>query len=493
MTDDGSAPPQRAARLYDEAFCPPEARPLILTAAVLATSLGFIDGTVVAIALPAIRESLGATLPQAQWVSNAYMLTLSALVLTGGAFGDRFGLARVFTAGISVFIAASLVSAMAPSAEVLIPSRAMQGIGAAFMVPGSLAIISRAYPREIRGRAIGIWAAAVAFTTAMGPLIGGLALTFGGPGMWRVIFAINLPLGLLAIWLLLTRVQTDRRTPDTKIDLRGAALATLGLGAVAWALTGAEDGGEALRNAPLFFAIGAASLGLFVWSQHVSDHPMVPLELFRSPIFAAGNLATFLLYFTLSAIMFYLPMTVIAGWGVSEIEAAMAFAPLSVFLLVVSTHAGMLADRVGPGPMITAGALLVALGYSALALTVPAQEFWRYTLPSMAVMGFGMSLLVAPLSTAVMGAVPEESSGAASGINNAMSRIAGLIAVAAMGRVTAGGYREAGGMASFGIPSDTPGHAAAMDAAFAQVAWWAAGLALAAALVALVGIGRRRR
>ena len=465
--------------VFREGFCAARARRYILITAVLASSMGFIDGSVVAIALPAMRESLGASLVDAQWFSNAYMLTLSALILLGGALGDRLGLGRVFGGGIAIFMVGSLACAVAPSSESLIVARALKGIGAAFMIPGSLAIISRAYPREERGRAIGIWAAASALTTALGPIIGGLALTYGGPEMWRWIFAVNLPFGALALWLLITHVREDFKTPGRGLDLPGAALATLGLGLLAYGLTdGTLWAGAA----------GVAIIAAFLLVEVRSPHPMMPLSLFRNRMFSAANLATFTLYFALSAILFFLPMTLIAGWGENEIVTSAAFVPLTIFISTLSGPIGKLADKTGPGPLIGAGSMIVAVGYAVLAATLPWQDFWRMTLPAMGLMGLGMAFVVAPLSTAVMGAVSDENQGTASGVNNALSRMAGLVAVAAMGALTAAAYSGAGGMASFGITSDTAGHVEAMNSAFALVAWICAGLAALSGLIAFLGV-----
>ncbi|NSX55861.1 MFS transporter [Sulfitobacter sp. 1151] len=450
--------------------------------------MGFIDGTVVAIALPAIRNGLDATLPQAQWISNAYMLTLSALLLAGGAFGDRFGLARVFAAGIVIFVLSSILCAIAITPESLIAARAVQGIGAALMVPGSLALISRAYPREERGRAIGIWAAASALTTALGPIIGGLALTYGGDAMWRLIFALNLPLGIVALWLLYKNVQSDPSSLNKGIDISGALLATVGLGLLAYALTQAESRG--LVSVAPYIAAGFVCVGLFIWVETRSPHPMMPLDLFRLPGFSAANISSFFLYFAMTAILFFLPMTVISGWGKSEIVASAAFAPIPIFMVMLSTYVGKLADRIGALYPIATGSLLTAIGYAIIAATFHEQNFWLRVLPAMALVGIGMSLVVAPLSAAIMGVVDNDQAGAASGVNNAISRIAGLMSVAAMGSVSAYAYGTYGGGLSFGIEADTPGHVEAMNRAFAVVAWICAGLAGLSCLTALVGLPR---
>ena len=451
--------------------------------------MGFIDGTVVSIAMPAIRETLGATLDQATWINNAYMVSLSALILTGGSFGDRFGLSRIFSAGIALFIATSLICAIAPNPDVLILARFAQGCGAALMIPGSLAMISRAYPRGIRGRAIGIWAAASAVTTAAGPIIGGLALSLGGPEMWRWIFAINLPLGLLALILTARGVARDNRRPGQPVDFAGATLAVVGLGALAWTLTHLEGTGTSITTW-MIGAFGVATLVLFILQEHRTRHPMMPLHLFRDRTFSAANAATFALYFSLSAIMFFLPMLTVSGWNITEIEAAAAFAPISIFVSTLSTQFGRLSDRIGAGPVIAMGSGTVALGYASLASMVHLQDYWRTILPAMTLMGFGMSMVIAPLSAAVMGAVDDAQSGVASGVNNALSRMAGLIAVAGMGSLTGFVYARAGGQFSYGQTLHDAAHVQAMGTAFAAVAWVSAGLALLAALLAAFAMPR---
>jgi EmrB/QacA subfamily drug resistance transporter len=446
-------------------FCHVTDRRFLLLAAILASALGFIDGTIIAIALPAMREGLGATLTQAQWINNGYLLPLSALILLGGALGDRFGVARAFGAGIVVFVIASLLCAVAPSPESMIAGRALKGIGAAAMIPGSLALIARAYPRADRGRAIGIWAAASALTTALGPILGGVALGLGGPEVWRLLFAINLPLGALALWLLWRHVREDPPGRPTPLDWPGALLISVALALLAHGLTG----GGPVDYRPLSAA--ALTFAWFLWREARTPAPMVPLGLFRDRAFAAANLATFLIYFALSTVLFFLPMTLIAGWGTAEALASAVFAPLSVFISTLSALSGRLADRYGPGRLIGAGGLIVALSFAGLALGVGTQDVWVGVFPATALMGLGMALVVAPLSTAIMTSLPEERSGTASGINNAVSRVAGLIAVAVMGGLAAKLYAGAGGTASFGAFSDSAGHAVAMTRAFAGLAW----------------------
>ncbi len=468
-------------------LCAPEARPYLLAAAILASALGFIDGSVVAIALPAMRADFDATLVQAQWFHNAYLLPLSALLLLGGALGDRFGLARVFAGGIALFVLASGLCALAPTPGSFIAARLVQGVGAAIMVPGSLALIARAYPPDLRGRAIGQWAAASALTTALGPLLGGVILGLGTEGAWRLIFALNLPLGGLAIWLIRAHVTHDPARPNQPLDAPGAALITAALGLIAYGLTMTGPAGSG-QTGLIWLGLGCL-VGFVLWEAR-SAHPMIPMSLFANRVFSAANLATGALYFALSTVLFFLPMTVIAGWGVSEAEAALAFLPLTLPIALLSSRFGALADRLGPGPLIAAGSVVVGLAYALLALGLPAQAFRAQVLPLMLVLGLGMAMVVAPLSTAIMAAVPEDRTGTASGINNAVARVAGLIAVAVMGALAGRLYLQTGGTASFGAFADGGPHVAAMNAAFASLLWVCA--ALAALSAAMAGLFLRR-
>ena len=474
---------------FDARFCASARRRGLLVAAILASALGFIDGTVVAIALPAMRASLDASLGQVQWFSNAYMLALSSLILVGGSLGDRWGTARVFGAGIVLFLAASLACGLAPTAESFIAARALQGLGAAFMVPGSLALIATAYPPGERGHAIGIWAAASAVTTAAGPVLGGALLGLEGAGLWRAIFLVNLPLGGVALWLLSRNVARDH-VADTSapVDLAGAVTITAALGLIAAALTAGYEGGEFAARDLVLGAAGLALLLVFARIERRAPAPMVPPALFARSDFVAANLATLALYFALSAILFFLPMTVIAGWGHPPLAASAAFLPLSLFIGTLSARAGRLADRLGPRPLIASGAALVGAGYLAMALAAPMQAFWSGVIPGAVAAGLGMACVVAPLSTAVMGAAGPDAAGAASGVNNAVARGAGLLAVAAMGPVAAGAYAAAGGPASFGEATGAAGHGAAMSAGFGAVALVAAALAFLSAGIAWRGL-----
>ncbi|PLP60187.1 MFS transporter [Mesorhizobium loti] len=435
-----------------ETFCPQRSRRYVLVAAILASALGFIDGSVLSIAMPVLRANLGASLVEAQWISNAYALTLSALILAGGAAGDRFGLRRAFVAGIALFILASIACALAPTAPLLILSRAIQGIGAAVMVPGSLAIIAKAYPKAERGRAIGIWAAASALTTALGPVVGGLVLSSFGAGVWRMIFAINLPLGAFAIWLLLAKVPADSPAQKKGLDLGGAALATLAFGGMAYGLTAmsAEGGNSSMAVNMIAFLVGLAALAVFLLWESRHREPMVDLRLFRITAFSGANAATFFLYFALSAVLFYLPMLLIAGWGLSTAEAGFIFLPLSVAIALLSGPVGRWSDQTGARLPIAAGSFIVGIANGGLAFLAGTNfhGFWSGIFPLMTLTGLGMALVVSPLSTAIMTSVDDKDTGAASGINNAVARIAGLMAVAALGAVAGLVYAATSGAAS---------------------------------------------
>ncbi|HHZ09232.1 MAG TPA: MFS transporter [Rhizobiales bacterium] len=477
-------------------FCPPEARPFALVAAILASSMGFIDGSVVALAMPAIRADLGAGLVDAQWISNGYMLFLSALVLIGGAAGDVFGVRNLFAVGIALFMATSLACALAPDAGTLIVMRALQGIGAAVMVPGSLALIAKCYPAATRGRAIGAWAAYSSLTTAAGPFVGGMVLSFGADWMWRSIFAINVPIGLAALALLLGRVPRDRPAERRPLDIAGALLATAGLGLMAWGLTEfGLDAAERSVQPAAALAAGAVFFSVFVaWERRVAV-PMVKLGLFASRAFSGANIYTLFLFFALGAVLFFLPMTVVSAWGAAEWEASLMMLPLSLAIALFSGRAGRLADRRGPRLLLTLGALLVGLSYAGLAVTAPLMMMWQVWFPILFLQAAGMAMLVSPLSAAVMLATPDADTGLASGVNNAVARAAGLMAVAGLGAVASLAFSGVAGGRLPGIefgarlvaPLD-PAVAAlrleATNAAFAAVAAVSAAACLLAAIVA---------
>ncbi|HET8728174.1 MAG TPA: MFS transporter [Alphaproteobacteria bacterium] len=477
-------------------FCPVNRRRHVLIAAILASAMGFIDGSVLAIATPAIRADLGASLGDAQWISNGYMLFLSSLLLIGGALGDRFGLRNVFAAGIGLFVAASIGSALAPNPPLLIAARALQGLGAAVMVPGSLAIIAKAYPRAERGKAIGIWASASSLTTILGPILGGLVLTWLGDWSWRLVFAINLPLGGGALALLFG-VPADRSEGGRRLDLVGGALVTAALFLIAFGLTDTGGGAPPPGHIALYGGIGLVLLaGFLVWEARAKV-PMLPLGLFGNLGFAGAQALTFALYFALSGVLFFLPMTLIAGWGTTAAEVSFALLPFGVVLTILSPISGRLADRIGAGPMIAAGATLVGIAFALMGVTSPLENVWLVLLPINVLLGIGMGLVVSPLSTAVMTSVADSDTGLASGVNNAVARVAGLFAIALLGGVVAMvfqgvlGHAAAGQPLAFGLPpqGDLPPEMdavrrAATDAAFATVCYINAALAFCSAVIA---------
>jgi EmrB/QacA subfamily drug resistance transporter len=488
-------------------FVSPDRRIFVLVATILASAMGFIDGSVVSIAVPAIRSNLGASLVDAQWVSNGYMLFMASLILIGGAAGDRFGLRRVFSGGIALFVLASLLCAMAPTPLFLIVCRAVQGLGAAFMIPGSLALIAKAYPREARGKAIGVWATAASLTTILGPIIGGAVLSALGDWSWRLVFAINLPFGIAALLLLWLRVPPDAAASGRRLDWIGGVLVTAALLLIALGLTG-EGGDSAVPTATHVLALAGPGLVLILlfllWEARTAT-PMLPLGLFRNAAFSGSNALTFTLYFSLGAISFYQPMTLIAGWGVTPALVSLSFLPVGICLTLLSSVSGGLADRYGPGPLIAGGAGLVAVAFAGLALTAPFENLWFGVLPLMTLMGIGMGFVVTPLSTAVMTSVADSDTGTASGVNNAVARVAGLLAVALMGSVAAFVFAQVTGQAgadlSFGRPA-APGslsppveelRVAATNAAFSAVAWATAVLSAISAVIAWMTLGHAPR
>jgi EmrB/QacA subfamily drug resistance transporter len=411
----------------------------VLISAILASSMAFIDSTALNVALPALQDDLGASGADLLWIVNAYLLLLAALLLLGGSLGDHLGRKRVFGAGIVLFAGGSLVCGLAPSTTILIGARVAQGIGGALMVPGSLALITASFSSQDRGKAIGLWSAVTTVTTIGGPILGGF---FADHGLWRAVFFINLPLAVVALYELLPVPENRDETAPRALDTTGAALTVVGLAGITYGLITLGNRGvqAGLRDPLVVLALvtGALALVLFVGVELRSDHPIVDLALFRSRTFSGTNLMTGFLYGALSGGLLFLPLNLIQAQGYRASVAGFTLIPFSALLALFSPWAGRLVDRRGPRLFLTAGPLLVGAGFVALALpglTNGPSDYWTTYLPGLLIMGLGMGLTVAPLTTTVMGSVSSDHAGVASGINNAVSRQAGVVAIAVFGAV----------------------------------------------------------
>ena len=404
-----------------------------LLCCVLASSLSFVDGSVTSVALPAIRSSYGAGAQQVQWVVNAYLLPLSALLLLGGAVGDHFGRRQFLVIGTSLFAAASLTCALAPSLPLLLAARAAQGIGAALLLPNSLALLNAAYSGEKRGRAVGIWAAAGAAAAAIAPLIGGWLV--GAVG-WPAIFYINLPLAFGAILLALRFVDESRESGAGRTDYAGALLATLGLGGLTYALTLWSATRHFTKEAFVALFGGIIISAAFGWVEYRrKSRAMMPLDLFKGRCFTGLNLLTFLLYAAFAAAMLLIPYVLITSGGYSPVQAGLALLPLPALMTSMSPTVGGFAARIGPRIPLTVGPLVVAAGMVLSMLAMPDSGYWTGVFPMIAVMAAGMTIAVAPLTASVLGSVEEQHVAMASGFNSAVARTGGLIATALLGAV----------------------------------------------------------
>lgn len=418
---------------------PVKARPahaaLVLTACILASSLAFVDGSVVNVGLPAIGRSLDGDAETLQWVINAYLLPLGALLLLGGAAGDRFGRRRVLIFGVALFGISSVLCAAAPDLAWLLAARALQGVGAALLLPSSLAILGNSFSGEARGRAVGTWSAASAIGGAIGPVLGGWLIDAFG---WREIFLLNIPLAIAAAGLALLYIRDPVRSEQAPIDLAGAFLAALSLGLLTWGLTVGTGPNGWSKESVAALGAGIVLLAAFLWVEwRRGGQAMMPLALFRSSDFVGLSILTLLLYGALGGLFVLVPYVLIQGAGFSGTAAGAALLPLPLILAVTSRAMGGLSGRMGSRLPLTLGPIIVAAGFLLFLRFDSGSGYWRGMLPAIVVVALGMAGAVAPLTTAVLASVDSRHTGAASGLNSALARIGGLVATALIGGVIA--------------------------------------------------------
>jgi EmrB/QacA subfamily drug resistance transporter len=443
----------------------------VLLASILGSGMAFLDGTAVNVALPAIGRELGTGMSGLQWAVDAYLLTLGAWVLTGGALGDVWGQRRVFLLGLLAFAGTSVLCGVAPGIWTLALFRAAQGLGAALLVPASLALLRTSFPEEDRQRAVAAWAGLSGVTSAVGPLLGGWLVDAGS---WRLVFFLNVPVAALAVWVTLRHVPEDAPTGDTrKLDLAGSVTAALGLGGVIYALI--EGPAHGWHPSTILSAVGGtALLAAFLFLEARKRHPMLPLGLFRSRTFSGANLTTLAVYFALGGAIFLVVLALQQRLGYSALAAGAALLPITLLLLALSPWVGRLAGRMGARPLMTVGPMLAGVGLALLTRMREGGGYVGTVLPGVLVLGVGLSLTVGPLTAVVLGAVEDRHAGIASGVNNAVARIAGLLAVALLPLV--------GGLAGDSAADLLEGTRRAL--------WVSAGLCFLGALCALLTIPR---
>jgi EmrB/QacA subfamily drug resistance transporter len=401
----------------------------LIAAAVLGSGIALLDGTVVNVALPTIGRDLDAGLTDQQWVLDGYLLTLSALLLSGGAAADRYGRRRVFLGGLAVFTVASLACGLAPSVGWLVGARVVQGVGAAALVPGSLALIDAGISADDRGRAIGIWAGMSGVTTALGPFIGGWLVDRAS---WRWVFLLNVPLALAVVWIAVRHVSESRDPTATgRPDLLGTAAVTVGLAGVIYALIEVPSRGWTLAIVSAA-TLGVAALVAFPFIERRAGSPILPLKLLRSRQFTGANLTTLAVYTAVGGALFLLVVQLQQSLQYSALAAGLALLPMTIIMMIGAPWAGALGQRIGPRLPMTVGPLIAAVGLALMARVVPGTTYLNAVLPGVAVFGVGLAITVAPLTSAVLSAVPDTYAGTASGVNNAIARVAGLLAIAVL-------------------------------------------------------------